>query len=162
MGRDNSETVYQHDQPIDIAVSMASLAEAKPTAGDAPGRPENITSLRTWAISPCCASIAILLLQDNPVRKYIIRYSKNNEPVFDTLRKLVRIFFLFLFFLLNKVMYDAVVTITRNIPSRELTASRPSLVRELWYLVRLIGLSLASDEGPQVVRLRMPGSEMRL
>jgi len=73
--------------------ATSSLAFADPL-----GRMEKMTSLRTCAMSPCCASTAIFVLSKRQeVNKIIIHVKERNgcdEPVFDALGELVLFFFL--------------------------------------------------------------------
>lgn len=65
------------------------------------GRMENITSLITWEIRPCCASTAIFVLEWFVHQSLILKLKKNNNvPVFYTFRQLIFILFSLLFLLL--------------------------------------------------------------
>jgi hypothetical protein len=62
------------DHP-DMVVSMTSPTGAAGAAASAASRREKMTSLITWAISPCCASAAILVLQGDRISAYtLVRY----------------------------------------------------------------------------------------
>jgi hypothetical protein len=68
---------------------MTSPTGAAGAVASAASRREKMTSLITWAISPCCASAAILVLQDDRVSTYARQVHAMDRPVFDALRELV-------------------------------------------------------------------------
>jgi hypothetical protein len=72
-----------------MVVSITSPTGAAGAAASAASRREKMTSLITWAISPCCASAAILVLQDDRVSAYTRQIDAVDRPVLDALRELV-------------------------------------------------------------------------
>lgn len=75
-GRARGGGVFYVCQPMCIAVSNTSSAFDVSSAAEGSGRREKMTSLRTCAMRPCCASIAILFLYHGSVS----RLPHNQEP----------------------------------------------------------------------------------
>jgi hypothetical protein len=79
-----------------MAISIASPMDVLASTCSLPGRLENSMSFMTCAMSPCCASIAILVLRNNAHQFISLSKDVEHEPILHVPCELVLHLFLWL------------------------------------------------------------------